>query len=159
MINNIEKKDDIFNVGFIESKLFNRKMEVWIENTVDIDYAEKCVNNFQLLSNETIDKICERISAYHKFMLEEWNEEFVAEINEKVPCEVSGRNILKYIENPSIFIFPPEGEGIGYIIDGKCEWEPEHGISIILLDNKIIDVGPTEGLTPWSDKDEFERLF
>ena len=76
-ISNIEKKDDIFNVGFIESKLFNQKIEVWIENTVDMDYAEKCVSNFQSLNNENIDRICERISAYHKFMLEEWNEEFV----------------------------------------------------------------------------------
>lgn len=41
----------------------------------------------------------------------------------------------------------------------NCEWEPEHGIDIIMLDNKVMDVGPGEGLSPWSDDDEFERLF
>ena len=159
MINNIKKRDDLFNVGFIESKLFNKRMEVWIENTVDIEYAEKCVSNFLSLSEETIDRICERISAYHKFMLEEWNDEFVAEINKKVPCDASGREMLKYIDNPAIYIFPPEGEGIGYIIDGKCEWEPEHGINVIMLDDKIMDVGPGEGLLPWSNANRFKRAF
>lgn len=38
-------------------------------------------------------------------MLEEWNEEFVAEINEKVPYDISGRDILKYVENPTIIFF------------------------------------------------------
>ena len=103
--------------------------------------------------------MCERISAYHKFMLEEWNEEFVAEINEKVPYDILGRDILRYIEKPTIYIFPPEGKGIGYVIEGNCEWEPEHGIDIIMLDDKVMDVGPAEGLSPWSDDDEFERLF
>lgn len=159
MISNIEKRDDMFNVGFIESKLFNKKIEVWIENTVDMNYANKCAENFESLKDEVIDKICERISAYHKFMLEEWNEEFFAEINEKVPCDISGRDILKYVENPTIYIFSPEGDGIGYVIEGNCEWEPEHGIDIIMLDNKVMDVGPGEGLSPWSDDDEYERLF
>lgn len=27
MISNIEKRDDMFNVGFIESKLFNKKQK------------------------------------------------------------------------------------------------------------------------------------
>ena len=131
MISNIEKRDDMFNVGFIESKLFNKKIEVWIENTVDMNYANKCAENF----------------------------ESFAEINEKVPCDISGRDILKYVENPTIYIFPPEGDGIGYVIEGNCEWEPEHGIDIIMLDNKVMDVGPGEGLSPWSDDDEYERLF
>lgn len=159
MISNIEKRDDIFNVGFVESKLFNQRMEVWIENTVKMDYAQKCVESFELLKDDVVDKICERTSAYHKFMLEEWNEDFVIEINEKVPAYVTGRDILKYIEEPKIFIFPPKGAGVGYIIEGNCEWEPEHGIDIIILDDKVIDVGPAEGLSPWSNEEQFEREF
>ena len=159
MISNIEKRDDCFNVGYIESKLFNQRMEVWIENTVEVDYVQKCIESFEALNDDVIDKICERASDYHKFMLEEWNEEFVAEINEKVPNNVTGRDILKYIEEPKIFIFPPKGAGVGYVIEGNCEWEPEHGIDIIILDNKVMDVGPAEGLSPWSDDDEFGRFF
>ena len=159
MIEEIKKEDDCFNSGYIESKVFNKKMKVWIENTVDMEYAEKCVSDFQSLKDEVIDKICERISAYHKYMLDEWDDDFVEEINEKVPNDISGREILNYVEDPEIYIFPPEGEGVGYIIEGCCEWEPEHGISIILLDNKVIDVGPQEGYTPWTDEDELDPLF
>lgn len=46
MKSNIEKNDD-FNVSFIESKLVNKRMEVWIKNIVSIDYAEKCIGNFE----------------------------------------------------------------------------------------------------------------
>lgn len=36
MISNIEKRDDMFNVGFIESKLFNKKiMEDNIKNKIE----------------------------------------------------------------------------------------------------------------------------
>ena len=32
---------------------------------------------------------------------------------------------------------------IGYVIEGDCEWEPEHGIDIIILNDKVVDfVGP-----------------
>lgn len=159
MISNIEKKNDDFNVGFIESKLFNQRMEIWIENIVNMDYAQKCAESFETLKDDVVDKICERACAYHKFMLEEWNEEFVEEINEKIPTDVAGRDILKYIENPKMFIFEPEGDGIGYVIEGRCEWEPEHGICIIILDDKLKDVGPAEGLSPWSNDSEFEREY
>ncbi len=159
MIKNIQKRDDMFNVGVIESKLFNEEIEVWIENTVEMDYAEKCVEHFQSLKDKVIDKICERTSDYHMFMLDEWDEDFVDEINEKVPSDVSGRDILKYIENPKVFILPPEGDGIGYVVEGDCAWEPEHGIDIILLDDKVVDVGPAEDLSPWDDEDEFDRDY
>lgn len=134
-------------------------MEVWIENTVEMDYVEKCIENFETLTDDIIDKICERACAYYKFMLEEWNDEFVKEITEKIPSNIVGRDILRYIEEPIIFIFAPKGDGIGYVIEGRCEWEPEHGIDIIILDDKLIDVGPAEGLSPWSDNNEFEREY
>lgn len=159
MIKNIEKHDDVFNLGYIENNLFGKEIEVWLENTVDMDYAEKCAENFQSLKDETIDKICERISAYHEFMLDEWDDDFVEEINQKVPVDISGRETLKYIDNPRMYIFPPMGDGIGYTIEGDCEWEPEHGIEIVLLGDKVIDVGPSEGVSPWASEDEIDPLF
>lgn len=102
-----------------------------------MDYAQKCAENFESLKDEVIDKICERILSYHKFMLEEWNEEFVVEINDKVPYDIPGRDILKYIENPIIYIFPPDGKGIVYVIEGNREWEPEHGIGVGIVSEEV----------------------
>ena len=48
---------------------------------------------------------------------------------------------------------------IGYVIEGDCEWEPEHGIDIIILNDKVVDVGPAWGLTPWDDEEELERFI
>ncbi len=139
MIKNIKPRDDIFSVGIINSSLFGTEIEVWIENGIDINYAEKCAEHFSSLNDDMINKICERISAYHKFMLEEWDSEFVSEINKKVPCDISGKDILKYVEKPALFICSPEGDGTGYIIEGLCEWEwePEHGIDIVILDGEL----------------------
>lgn len=156
MITNIKKEDSLFDLGKLYSTLFNMEIDVWIENSIRIDYAEMCAEHFSKLSNEMIDKICERVSAYHQYMLEEWDEEFVNEINEKVPCNVRGRDILNYIEKPSLFIFPPKGDGVGYIIEGLCEWEPEHGIDIIIRNDRVLYVGSPEGADAWADDSEYE---
>lgn len=154
MFRDLTPKDDIFDVGTIESALFGMDIEAWIERSVDMDYALECARHFSSLKDSMIDRMCERICAYHEYMLEEWNEDFVSEINEKVPCDVSGRAVLQYVEEPKLFIFPPKGAGIGYIIEGFCEWETEHGIDIVVLDDKVVYVGPPEGITPWSDESD-----
>lgn len=155
MIKEIKEHNDIFLCGKLDSTLFGKVIDVFIDRDADMEYAEKCAENLINLSSEMIDKICERTSAFHQYMLEEWNEDFVAEINEKVPCDVTGREILKYIEEPAMYIFAPKGDGIGYIIEGLCPWEPEHGIDIIIRDDRLLYVGTPEGYTPWSDEDEF----
>ena len=154
MIENIKTSDEVFYSGTIYSSLFGKNIKVMIKKNTDMNYAEICAEHFSSLNDSMIDKICERISAYHKFMLEEWDSEFVSEINKKVPCDVSGRDILKYVENPQLYISKPEGSGTGYIIEGLCEWEPEHGIDIVILNDKVIYTGSPEEITPWSDDEE-----
>lgn len=92
-------------------------------------------------------------------MLEEWNEEFVEEINEKVPSDVSGRDILNYIENPIVHIMGPLGEGVGYSVSGYCEWEPEHGVEFIIRDGDLLYVGEEYCLGAWASDDEYEVDF
>lgn len=155
MITDIKNYNDVFDCGKLESTLFGKFIKVYIDKDTDIEYAEKCAEHFSFLSDDIIDKICKRTSAFHQYMLEEWDEDFVAEINEKVPCDVKCRDILNYIEDPTLYIFCPEDEGIGYIIEGICPWEPEYGIDIIIRDDRLLYVGTPEGYTPWSDEDEF----
>lgn len=155
MIKDIKEYDSLFNSGILEGTVFG-DIEVMIENSVDMAYAEKCAEHLLSLSEDMIDRICERTSAYHRYMLEEWDEDFVEEINEKVPCDASGRDMLNYIQQPTLFILPPQGEGTGYTVEGQCEWEPEHGIDIIILDDDLRYVGSAEGFEPWDDDDELE---
>ncbi len=164
IIKNSSKTNEYFYNGTMYCPMFGKEITVSIENEEEAGfdvkpYAEKCAAHLTNLSDEFIDKICERVSAYQQFMLEEWNEEFVEEINEKVPPTVSGRAILDYITKPMLVVESAKGDGIGYAIHGYCEWEPEHGIEIIILDDKLLYVGMTSCLGAWADDDEYEVDF
>ncbi|ORX77205.1 hypothetical protein BCR32DRAFT_329017 [Anaeromyces robustus] len=152
------KKNDCFYEGILYCPMFGKDIKISYEETVDKSYAEKCAEHLTNLNDDFIDKICKRISDYHQFMLKEWCDEFVKEINEKVPVDISGRDILNYVKNPTLNIFPPK-EGIGYSIEGLCEWEPEHGIDIIIRDDRLLYVGQAECLGSWADDDEYEVMF
>ena len=124
LIKNIKEQDQFFFSGTLYAPMFEKEIDVWIEKEAKLEYAERCAEQFVGLNDETVDSVCCRICDYHSYMLEEWNEEFVREINEKVPANVSGRDILNYIENPTLYVMKPLGEGLGYSVAGYCEWEP-----------------------------------
>ena len=158
-IKNLKEQDQFFLSGTVFAPMFGKEIDVLIEKEVDTDYAECCAEAFAGLSDAEIDLICRRICDYHRFMLDEWNEEFVLEINEKVPAGVSGRDILNYIENPTLTVMEPQGDGVGYSVAGCCEWEPEHGIEFIIKDNELLYVGQQECLGAWADPDEYRVDF
>ncbi len=165
LIKNIVKDDDSFFLGKLYVPLFESEIDVWIENTADFGYAEKCAENFVSLSDELIDKFCERAIAYYRYMLEQWNDfadiygDIVEDINDTVPENVEGREILKYISRPHMYVFEPKGEGIGYDIECDCVWEPEHQLDLIIRNNEVLYVGPSEGLGPWEDEEEYEMPY
>ncbi len=158
-IKNIKEQDEYFLSGTIYAPMFGKEIDVLIEKEADSEYAEQCAEAFIGLSDAEVNHICKRICDYHSYMLEEWNEEFVQEINEKVPADVSGRDILNYIEKPTLYVMMPQGENVGYSVAGYCEWEPEHGIEFIMKDNILLYVGQQECLGAWADPDEYEVDF
>ena len=155
LIQNIKEQDQFFFSGTLYPPMFEKEIDVWIEKEADLEYAERCAEQFTGLNTEIVDFVCRRICDYHSYMLEEWNEEFVREINEKVPPDAAGREILRYIENPTLFVIVPQGEGIGYSVSGSCEWDPEHGIEIIIRDSRPLYVGQTDCLGAWASDDEY----
>ncbi len=162
IIKDIKQEDSLFLKGTLYVPLFEKEAEIWIENTVDLEYAEKCAEHLVNLNDKMIDDFCERAVAYYKFMLEEWGyfediyEDIVDDIKNTVPEDISGRDILKYIYSPNLFVFPPEGDGIGYSVDCQCVWEPEHGLDLIIRDDKVLYVGESMGLGAWSSDEEYE---
>ncbi len=165
LIKNIVKNNDSFFLGKLFAPLFDREIDVWIENSADFAYAEKCAEKFISLSDEMIDKFCERSIAYYRYMLEQWGDfsdiygDIEDEINNIIPENVEGREILKYISRPHLYVFEPEGEGTGYIMECDCVWEPEHQLSLIILDGRVLYVGPSEGLGPWEDESDYEMPY
>lgn len=162
IIKNIEQADEMFQKGSLYVPMFGRDIEVWIENEAEMDYAERCAEHLTALSDEMIDTICEKSVIYYQFMLEEWGDfeevsgGILNEIRNTIPEDAEGRDILKYITSPSLYILSPESDDIGYSIECGCVWEPEHGLEIIIRNNTVLYVGPAEGLGAWEDDDVYE---
>ena len=163
-IRNIVDKDSCFLCGKLFSELFGTDMEVWIEKDVPLEYAEKCAKHFTNLSDSFVDDFCERAIKYYEFMREEWEEygifdDIVSEMEQTMPEEIVGRDILKYISSPNMFISAPEKDMAGYNIEFNCVWEPEHGLDWIIRGDKTLYVGQAEGIGAWADDEEYESIF
>lgn len=160
MIENIHKKyyskDRYMIEGTVYSKIFGREIGVDIDDETLIEYAEKCAQAMNSLSEETIDIICraakknclkmaELLAETGGSLDEEWFD-MRTHVDENSPP----REILKSIW-VHLWVCKPKDDSIGYCLCGGCGWEPEHGFEIVIKDNKVLYVGPDEGHKPWYD--------
>lgn len=166
-IKDLHEMNDCFLAGRLDVPLFGGQIEVEIDRDADLDpdYAEKCAEHLVNLSDKMIDELCEKAIRYCNFMREQWGDfsdiypDIAEDIDTNIPEDVSGRDILKYIFKPVLFISAPKGEGIGYTIEAQCVWEPEHGVDMIFRDNKVLYVADPEGLGAWEDDEEYRTVF
>lgn len=164
LIKDLHEMDDCFLSGTLDVPLFGGQIKVLIDRDADLDpgYAEKCAEHLVDLSDEMIDTFCERAVAYCNFMREQWGDfsdiypDIDDKINTNIPEDISGRDILRYISEPILYIFEPEGEGIGYTVEAQCLWEPEHGLALIIRDDKVLYVGEPDGSSAWEDDEQYE---
>ena len=57
-----------------------------------------------------------------------------------------------------ICIEEPENENIvGFQLSGNCDWDAEHGIEIIILDDNLLYLGAFEDNSPWYDYDKNDK--
>ena len=167
LIKDIQEMDSCFLAGRLDVPLFGTEIEVEIERdpAVDPAYAEKCAEHLVNLSDEMIDELCEKAVRYCNFMRAQWGDfsdiypDVAEDIDTNIPEDISGRDILRYIFKPVLFISEPEGEGIGYSVEAQCVWEPEHGIDMIIRDDRVLYAASPEGLGAWADDDEYETVF
>ena len=166
-IKDLHEMNDCFLAGRLDVPLFGGEIEVEIKRdpAVDPAYAEKCAEHLVNLSDKMIDELCEKAIRYCNFMREQWRDfsdiypDIAEDINTNIPEDVSGRDILKYIFKPVLFISAPKGDGTGYTIEAQCVWEPEHGVDMIFRDNKVLYVADPEGLGAWEDDEEYRTVF
>ncbi|MDE6788710.1 MAG: hypothetical protein K2J47_05245 [Ruminococcus sp.] len=129
MIKNIEKiaPDEEILEGTFKSNFFRSdiddELSVCIRNGEIIDYAEKCIEHFNSLPDDVIDKICEGI-------IESCEEEYELE---------NVRDILEYCWFTSMAVDVPENDGISYVIDGEGEWGEVVGF--VIKDGSLAYVG------------------
>lgn len=166
-IKNLCEENEFFITGKLNVPLFCGEIEVEIEKepAVDPSYAEKCAEHLVNLSDEMIDDFCEKAIKYCNYMREEWGDfsdiypDIAENIDANIPEDISGRDILKYIFKPILYIFAPQGEGIGYTVEAQCVWEPEHGLALIIRDDRVLYVADPVGLDAWEDEEEYRTVF
>lgn len=141
--------------GKVRFDLFNTEIKVIIDDDADLDYAEKCAEALNELSQKTIDDICKAAKSYCLFFLDECDgaeEDMPFEVTEATPF----REILKCIRPSCLLVHAPEGQGIGIHLECECGWEIEHGMELTLLDDELVYCGSFEDAHPWDEyvKDE-----
>lgn len=153
-----------WHTGKAYLNLFNSDVEIMIMKDTPLDYAEKCIDHFNNLTQEAIDYILERLVQYCKFMTSEWQEMdfynyIVESIHQKMPDGANKQTILTHVTPNTFVIGPPEQPIPAYSIDCNCVWEPEHGVEIIMRDNDVLYVGQAILIGPWRDDREYQCVF
>lgn len=141
--------------GFTRWELFDKEIDVSIEDNVDIAYAEKCAEALNALPKETVNAIWEAAKRYCLYFIDlcgdEWDEwnEMSFEVTKNTPAE----KIKSEIFPNNLIIDEPEDGRVGFHIGCNCSWEPEHGLEITILDGKLVYLGAFESRGAWAEFD------
>lgn len=129
IIKNPEKiaPDEEILEGTFISRFFRNdegnELVVCLRNGDIIDYAEKCIEHFNSLSDDMIDKIC-------KGIIESCEEEYELK---------NVRDILEYCWFTSMAVDVPEDDKISYVIEGEGDWGEVVGF--VIKDGNLAYVG------------------
>ena len=130
-------------------------IEIDAESDVPEEYIDGCVDFVRNLSGDLHMEICKGGKRYCMWMIEQEKEamgdDFIAEEEyEKVDENTSLTTIARMMDFTGMYIEVPEDENvIAFSIGGECDWEPEHGLDVLIRDGKVIYVGSCEGYSPW----------
>ena len=135
-------------------RLCDTEIDVELYDDVPIEYAEKCVEAMNAMPEELIDDICRAAKRYCLEFLDavggaELNDiELTVPVDENTPV----REMLKCFEVGTLIVSAPQDPArTGYQLSGNCDWEEEHGIEIVILDDKLVYLGEFTGESPWED--------
>lgn len=136
MIENLQKivPDEEILEGTFTSSFFSndgeKELVVCIRNGGIIDYAEKCIEHFNSLTDDVIDEICHGlIESCHLSDDEDF----------ELPELENVRDILDYCWFTSITVDVPEDDGISYVVEGEGDWGEAVGFAI--KDGSLVYVG------------------
>ena len=131
-------KADTYIEGKVYCKLSDTEIDVDLYGDVPIEYAEKCVEAMNSMSEDLVDAICRAAKQYCLEYLDAVGGAELNEINLTIPVN----------ENT------PPREMLKYQLSGNCDWEEEHGIEIVILDDRLVYLGEFTDESPWTDHSE-----
>jgi hypothetical protein len=153
---------------FESTSLFKGEMSVsiFIDDGATVEYAEKCIEHYNNLNNNSnmLSDLQQYLEKFFLYMYDEWKEmgiyeEIVDEIEPVMAGYKTGKNLIDYLSEPTLYIYAPQGDDIGYGIECDCPWEPEHQCLILIRNDKLLYVGQSEGLDSWCDEEEYYCIW
>ena len=141
--------------GKLYSKIFDTEIDVRIDDDVNIEYAQKCAEHFNNMTDKMLDTICRGAKAYCLDFMElaggDWDEELTIHVNAETPAT----DMMKCFK-PTVFIVekPADESKTGYQLECSCDWEIEHGMEIDILEDKVVYLSSFDGYSPWLKYDE-----
>ena len=155
----------IFASGkFDSSSIFQGEMpvEIFHANGASGEDAEKCIAHYNSLLEkpEMLEAIQSGLEKFFLFMYDEWQvmdfyEDIFKSLEPVMDTYKTGEKLVTFLHDPRMYVWPmPENE-TGYGIECDCPWEPEYQCMILIRNDKVLYVGPSDGDTPWQDEDSY----
>lgn len=129
-------------------KLFNTEFDIVTDNDVSQEYVSRCIEHINNADEKFINELCDKIINWI------FGDSFT-----EIPDEVKHdkRKILEYVRPTDVYIYVPKNDYVGYVINGECDFEEEHGISWTVRNDEIIFLGCIGDVdSPWSENGERE---
>lgn len=145
-------KGKFANEGKIFFPLFNTEIDIFVDYDVPPEYAEKCVEHLEKLSDGTIEAFCRGAINYCESF-----REFFDDFEIEIPENIKGRDILPYITPKVMMIELPQGEEPAFHMECACEWEIEHALEWTVRGNEVLYVGGFGDERPWRDREYFKN--
>lgn len=159
-----------FAEGKFDSKSFfqgEMKLLIFADDGATEEDAIRCIEHYNgLLEKPDVCKqIQEGLEKFFLYMYDEWNNfgdmyGDIAQSLEPIMDEYkSGTQLVTYLYKPKLYVFPQLENEIGYGLECECPWEPEYQCSIMIRNDKVVYVGPSEGEDPWGDEDDYYCIW
>lgn len=141
--------------GKLYSKIFDTEIDVMIYDDADIEYAQKCAEHFNNMTDKMLDTICRGAKAYCLDFMELAGGDWYDELTIPVTAETPATDMMKCFK-PTVFIVkkPADKNKTGYQLECSCDWEIEHGMEIDILDDKVVYLSSFNGYSPWRKYDD-----
>lgn len=149
------KRDDFGIEGKAFLEIFDKNCSVIVDIDASLEYAEKCVEMLNSLSDETVNTLCKALKIYCLTAISE-NNEILDYITFDISSRAPLKDMLKNIQPSTLFVDMPDDENIiGVTVECECVWELNNIMKIIFKDDEILYVGCDTDLNAWDDPEYF----
>ena len=130
--------------GVVRSVLFERDINVYIEEGGSVAYAQKCADYLNSIPATVIDHVCAASIRYCNAVRDDIGE---PPLTFECHRDVLGMVSAAWLDVP---VSHDDSDPVVHM-EMKCEWEEEHGMEWIIRGDKVLYVGEFTGEDPLRD--------